>query len=124
MTEITRPSPDGARNPRRIGHRVPNVRRVAHGIRLPPVVALYERGPGSAEALCEGGSSSASAPRKDRKQKNPNARRTHAPIDIGDQYLNIGRYVLLSIIMCQKRSGLPRSAVSKMPLTATQGNAT
>ena len=62
--------------------------------------------------------------KKDRKQKNPNTRRTHAPIDIGDQYLNIGRYVLLSIIMCQKRSGLPRSAVSKMPLTATQGNAT
>ena len=47
-----------------------------------------------------------SALRNDRKANKPNIRSAQEPIDIGDQYLNIGRYVFDSISMCQKRSGL------------------
>jgi hypothetical protein len=69
-------------------------------------------------------SSSASAPRNATNVNSPKIISAHEPIDIGDQYLNIGLKVWLSISMCQNRSGLPRSIVNSRPLTSTHGNAT
>ncbi len=48
--------------------------------------------------------------------KTPNTTSAQAPTDIGDQYLKIGALVArawCSTSMCQKRSGWPRSRVSR-----------
>ena len=67
--------------------------------------------------------SSASAPRNDRKANIPNIKSAQEPTDMGDQYLNIGRKVLDSISICQKRTGRVRSSVNSKPLITMHGNA-
>jgi hypothetical protein len=69
-------------------------------------------------------SASPSASTNETNAKNPKIRSAQDPIDIGDQYLNIGVNVFRSIIMCQKRSGRDRSAISRNPHSTTSGNAT
>ena len=60
------------------------------------------------------GLSVAAASRNETSANTPKIRSTQTPTDIGDQYLKLRLKVRLSIIMCQKRSGRPRSSVSKI----------
>jgi hypothetical protein len=55
----------------------------------------------------------------------PKAIRPQAPSDIGDQYLKMsaGPATPVSISMCQKRSGWPRSMVSSSGHTIVSGSA-
>jgi hypothetical protein len=55
--------------------------------------------------------------------KTPKIASAHDPMDMGDQYLNIGSSVFRAISMCQKRSGLPTSIVSRNPQIRMSGKA-
>jgi len=66
---------------------------------------------------------SASVAAKDTNAQALKSRSTHAPFDIGENVLSMGRKVWDCTSMCQKRSGLPRSTVRTSPQTHTTGNA-
>jgi hypothetical protein len=64
-----------------------------------------------------------SASTKETKVQNPNTNSSQTPSDIGDQGLMIGVNTSLAMIMCQKRSGRPRSTRSSRPATEISGKA-
>lgn len=58
--------------------------------------------------------------------KMPKSSSAHVPTEIGDQYLKLKPPLsgVVLIIICQKRSGWPRSTVSSIAHATNSGNAT